>query len=375
MVEGPPKDRFVMKFVVKDTGRGIPEESTDEVFDTFTQAGVPLDQLRSGTGLGLAICRQLVDLMGGTIHVDTTLGKGSAFIFTILLNRPDTGALPPCPEPLRERTPHPSITVLVAEDNPPNAAVTVHFLKEMGHRTLLATNGVEVLDLLTRHRVDLVLMDFRMPRMDGLEASRRIRQGIPGEKIPGEKMRNLPIIAMTAHAVASYRDKFMAIGINGFLIKPVGFDELWQAIDTTVFNQSAPPPSPRNETAPLFDIDKALYLMGGNQALAREVCSIFLDDTPGVVEKLNAAIGQENRENAYIAAHTLKGACARVGALACQELSEGLIDGIHGMPLENLEKKTDRINKIFKRTCSSIGQWIETPETPREKECPIEQNC
>ena len=206
-------------FSVRDTGEGIPEEKLDTVFESFRQVDGSLSRAHQGTGLGLAICKQLVELMGGTIWVSSREGEGCNFFFTLRLKclgeagcrvKPDTGAS-------RE----PKMHVLVVEDNKVNRVFARHLLTRRGHKVTCAVSGLEVLELLERQLPDCILMDIQMPGMDGLEATRCIRENVS---------REIPVIALTAHAMKGDRERFMAAGMDDYLTKPLDPEALWSVL-------------------------------------------------------------------------------------------------------------------------------------------------
>jgi signal transduction histidine kinase/ActR/RegA family two-component response regulator len=218
-----PGNRFEVHFAVSDTGIGIPREGLDRLFVAFQQLDGTLARRHGGTGLGLAISKRLTELMGGEIGVESAVGQGSTFHFTI------TGEA--APAPLRrpagprqtDRGRVRPLRVLLAEDRPVNQQVMLGMLEHLGYRADLAGNGQEVLEALTRQPYDVLLMDIQMPRMDGLEATRRIRRQL----VPG---RQPWIIALTAHAMSGDRERFLSMGLDGYLSKPVKMAELEAAL-------------------------------------------------------------------------------------------------------------------------------------------------
>jgi PAS domain S-box-containing protein len=204
-----------VRFEVSDTGIGIAPEQQAQLFEPFAQGDSSTTRRYGGTGLGLTICKQLVQLMGGEITVDSTLGRGSRFGFTLSL--PMVLAAPagePVRVPGRSGPTHVERgRVLVVEDNAVNRKVAVAFLDKLGYVSDVANDGVEALEMMTAARYDLVLMDCQMPRMDGYEAAARIRAT--------EQDRHTPIVAMTASAMASDRDRCLAAGMDDFLSKPL----------------------------------------------------------------------------------------------------------------------------------------------------------
>lgn len=224
-VESPAGTAPRLLFLVKDTGMGMPKDNLGLMFEPFTQADGSFTRRYSGTGLGLGIVRRLVGLMGGIINVDSEPGCGTQIWFTVPLGKPEKvkkssrtvvayGIHPP------------ALRVLVAEDNTVNRIYAEKLLVEMGHMAVAVSNGREALEALKGGGFDLVLMDVQMPEMDGVEATQQIRSGEVRKEV-----RDIPIIAMTAHAMKGDKEVFLASGMTDYVSKPVSMVDLAQAID------------------------------------------------------------------------------------------------------------------------------------------------
>lgn len=223
---GPDKERSVLLlFSVQDNGPGIPAEKRDLLFQAFRFDGSTTRKY-AGTGLGLAMCGRLVRLMDGRIWLDTNVKTGSRFCFTVRLGVAAEREVSPLPKPAPSASLEwtKGLRVLIAEDNRLNQVVTARLLEKQGFETLIAPNGRKALEILQWETVDLVLMDVQMPELDGLEATRRIREL---EKKSGA---HLPILAMTANAMQGDRDECLKAGMDGYLAKPVQSNQLYQAI-------------------------------------------------------------------------------------------------------------------------------------------------
>ncbi len=202
-----------LRFEVSDTGAGISPEQAAHLFRPFSQADSSTTRIHGGSGLGLAISKNLVELMGGRIGLDSTPGVGSAFWFTVPCR--EGKALPPeqdlsAPE---GRKPE-NLRVLLVEDNATNQKVALAVLSKLGCETRAVANGQAAIEALAAHAYDVVLMDCQMPVMDGYEATRRIRAG-------GTANARIPIIAMTANAVKGDRELCLAAGMSDYLSKPI----------------------------------------------------------------------------------------------------------------------------------------------------------
>jgi len=225
---GPTElDKLCLQFSVRDTGIGIPAEKHSLILESFTQADASTTRRFGGTGLGLTISRRLTEMMGGKLWLSSELGKGSTFYFTVNLNRvaPRHAAPRPMEAPSRAKLPAEPVRIALAEDNPVNQKLAVCLLRKRGHQVAVAADGVELLALLESQPFDIVLMDVQMPRMDGFEAMRQIRRQEAGGSA------HMPIVAITAHAMAGDREQCLAAGANGYIAKPIDPAELFAAID------------------------------------------------------------------------------------------------------------------------------------------------
>ncbi len=210
--------------VVSDTGCGIEAENQKRIFNPFEQADATDSRSHGGTGLGLAICSRLVERMGGKIWLISQPGQGSTFHLSLPFSLapddpPDSRPTDPqqAPEKLRP------LKVLLAEDNAVNQLLVQKVLGRQGHEIITVSNGREALERVESESFDLVLMDIQMPEMDGIEAASRIRK-------LDSPLCDLPVIAMTAHALDSDRKRCLEAGMDGFVTKPVKFDALLEAI-------------------------------------------------------------------------------------------------------------------------------------------------
>ena len=212
-------------FRVEDTGIGMSPEQQEGIFDAFSQADGSITRRFGGTGLGLAISKVLVEMMDGTLWVSSEQGKGSAFQFTVRLPVNDTQELADKADIPEEALPQVAgAKVLVVEDNEMNQEIATGLLGLMGITPVLAGNGEEAVAICAEHAFDLIFMDIQMPVMDGLEATRRIRAS------GAFNTATVPIIAMTANAMTSDREKSLEVGMDGHIAKPINHAELAEAV-------------------------------------------------------------------------------------------------------------------------------------------------
>jgi PAS domain S-box-containing protein len=220
-----PDGRQHVHFAITDTGIGIADDALERIFESFTQADSSTTRKYGGTGLGLGMVKRLVGLMGGTIQVVSEPGRCTQMHFTIPLRpvrHPAGVDAAESPALLTER-----VRVLLVEDDPVNSYAAALLLKKHGMEVETAANGIEALNQLAIKTFDFVLMDIQMPVMSGLEATRRIRTDPAFDRI-----RNIPVIALTAHAMSGDRERFLEAGMSGYLPKPVDIDDLLGTIRT-----------------------------------------------------------------------------------------------------------------------------------------------
>jgi len=210
-----------LHFTITDTGVGIPADRQSAVFEAFTQADGTTTRRYGGTGLGLTIPSTLVELMGGRIWLESEPGRGTRFHFTAKVGLPEVAAVVP---PIAASRAHRSLKILLADDNAVNRRLAARLLEKQGHVVRVASSGREALAALDRERFDLAILDVQMAEMDGFETTAIIRAR---ERASGG---HLPIIAMTAHAMASDRERCLQAGMDGYLSKPIDPTTLAQEV-------------------------------------------------------------------------------------------------------------------------------------------------
>lgn len=221
--ESETADALTLRFTVVDTGIGMNDEQVANLFTPFVQGDSSSTRKYGGTGLGLAIVRNLVALMGGEVYCVSTPGEGSKFVFTVRFALPGSKAEPPPGEELGGDVNLAGFRVLLVEDNEMNQMIAAELLAMKAVAVTIVNNGVEALDALSKGDYDVVLMDIQMPEMDGLTATRHIREN--------PAWRDIPIIAMTAHAMVGDREISLSSGMNDHITKPIDPDTLYATLD------------------------------------------------------------------------------------------------------------------------------------------------
>ncbi|MCG8565393.1 MAG: transporter substrate-binding domain-containing protein, partial [Desulfobacterales bacterium] len=332
------EDLVSLLFTVEDTGIGIDPDQQKKIFERFTQAEKSVTRSYGGAGLGLAICLETARLMGGTLKVKSTPGKGSRFDLKLPIQiahvpGPVQDHAPPGDPPLPLPQGQPPLTLLLAEDDKINASVFKSFLSGTGHVIRHAGNGAEALEILEQSPVDRVFMDIEMPKMDGITATRAIRNGRAGER-----NQRIPIVAMSAHVLAEIEKRARKAGINDFMAKPVDMDHLLQVIEA--FRPRALPPAP-------MDRGKALEAMGGNPSLLARILDIFLQETPAQLEALDRNLASDRLDEVRRHAHTLKGAAARIFAHPCEHSAGRLEMAARNRNREKIETAAQETREAF----------------------------
>jgi two-component system sensor histidine kinase/response regulator len=246
---GNSDEAATLRFAVHDTGIGLSEETQGKLFQSFVQADTSTTRRFGGTGLGLAICRKLVELMGGSIGVISSLGQGSIFWFTLPLPKQAPSAAGTVDQPGlvngAATAPLPdNLRVLLAEDNQVNQFVAMKQLKKFGCIVEVVANGIQAVEAWQREKYDVIFMDCQMPEMDGYEATQNIRALEAGQSGPATQ-----IIAMTAGVMQGDRERCLAAGMDDYISKPVETKELKAKLERAVAKTAAKPFVPPLEPA------------------------------------------------------------------------------------------------------------------------------
>ncbi|MBE0504293.1 MAG: response regulator [Desulfuromonadales bacterium] len=362
-----------LRFEVTDTGIGIAADKLDKIFEPFTQGDSSSTRQYGGTGLGLSIARQLTELMGGTIGVDSVQDGGTKFWFTVVLakqldktapvpeelagdeavasdlSNPDNGRKAP-PTQNRNR-------ILLAEDDQINQHMTKLFLTKSGYLVDVANNGREALKLLEENDYAMVLMDCMMPELSGYETTTMIRN-------PASAVRDhsIPVIALTANAMQEDRDNCLAAGMDDYLVKPIEVSKVLEILKKWVpFAAEADEGTDIGTTRnAIFDQEELIARSMGDIDLSRYVATIFMENAPDYIEAIRSALTAKDVGALRQSTHKLKGAAATMALLqlteAARSFEELAVNGEIGnawMSLPSLERK-------FEQACAALQQFILT---------------
>jgi CheY-like chemotaxis protein len=364
---------------VRDTGIGLSKEGKDKLFSRFSQADSSTTRKFGGTGLGLAICKELAIAMGGDIGVESTLGRGSCFWFTIRCSvgeEPEVLQVTPTAEypALLKR----KLRILVADDNHVNQMFATALFTKHGHAVDVAGNGAEAVEAVKRWAYDIVLMDVQMPEMDGPTATRVIR------RLDGA-MSKIPIIALTANAMTGQREDYLAAGMDAYVTKPIDPSVLFATIAQLVKEppQGAEAPSqahgdanpsasaipqptgvgaqsavaPRAEDMPpempVFDERRLAELrtsLGASELL--EVLACIPEEGGKCLHMLKAAIAAGDLNAARRAAHRMKGMASNFGATRLTAIARNIETGSTG--LDGVAEQVGVLEQALAETQSQI---------------------
>jgi signal transduction histidine kinase/DNA-binding NarL/FixJ family response regulator len=344
---GPEQDGLVeLFFTVRDTGIGIQADRLERLFKPFSQADSSMSRLYGGTGLGLVISQRLAERLGGRMWVDSEPGYGSAFHFSLRCRQ--AVAIPARPPsgvfslPLAEQAARLPLRILLAEDNSINQRVGLLLLEKMGYVADVAGNGIEAVEALRRQPYDLILMDVQMPILDGLEATRRIRAELPPERQPR-------IVALTANVLSEQQEECLAAGMDDFVQKPVGLEDLQEALSRGAGQEGSPPPLNRPiiqpiiqpiirpaappaaaaialpaEASPLdparLDSLRRLSETSG-KPIVQTLVDTYLAETPRRIARMREALAGADSADLTFVAHSLKGISAQLGVIEVAAVS------------------------------------------------------
>jgi CheY-like chemotaxis protein len=359
-------DGVVIQFSVSDTGIGIPLDRQQRIFEPFEQADGSTTRQYGGTGLGVAIAKEIVKMMGGQIGVVSEPGEGSTFWFTAEMKKDRAQAprrgkeniagIPVAGEHRRES--RQGRRILLADDYVTNREVARRHLEAGGHCVSLVCNGQEAIEAFESGDFDLIFMDIQMPVMDGIEATKRIRDL---ERGSGSACR-IPILALTAHAVKEYIDACLQAGMDDYLIKPVFRQDLLGKVDRWIDSGSATAggaaPSPGTTTghraaAEPMDFARALEEFEGNREFMMGLLERFLENVRVQLGTIREALDRADAEILRRESHAIKGGAANLAAAelssAAAELEKTARSGLLGEApggLERLERAYRRLDEF-----------------------------
>lgn len=347
---------------VEDTGMGIPADKLDSIFDKFTQADASVTRKFGGTGLGLAITKHLVELMGGSIGVESAEGKGSTFWFTIPCEKAEASDIIVTKENIshmfqitNNKIPLSQAKILLVEDYPVNQVFALKLLNKFGAQHIeLAQDGTEALALFHTNTYDIIFMDCQMPKLDGYITTEEIRM------IESTTLQHTPIVAMTANAMMGDREKCLNSGMDDYLSKPLRAQhlkkvlEMWFLLDeekAAIANVAKPS---KMEEIPV-DMDQLRMFTNNDPQEEKELFALFLQQADEMIVLLQECTGADKCEQWKSGAHRFKGSSGNLGAMKLHHLckraeshSEDAIDRKLEM-LAAIKSETARVRAFSER--------------------------
>ena len=341
----------VIKFLVIDTGQGIPQEKFELIFDSFTQLPTENKKKHAGTGLGLTIVKELVNFMDGTISVSSQAGVGSTFEVMLRLKNSDKSKIALELEDMHSDASEACFKVLVAEDHKPNQLLIKTFLLNWFHGCSIdiADNGAEAIILLDKNEYDVVLMDLQMPEMDGFEATIAIRNS-------NKTYKNIPIIAVTAHALKHETDKCLECGMNDYITKPIDpeilKEKIEKALDLSESKTQAVKPlsdgvdlEKKQPKYQLLNLDYLYKLAMSNDQMMLGLLEQLAIDAPSEMQQLQQLTEQQLWKEIGTLAHKMKATASYLGMIFMVEHFNELIT--NGRTVSNTESIPNQVALVI----------------------------
>ncbi|HET7818380.1 MAG TPA: PAS domain S-box protein [Bacteroidia bacterium] len=311
-------DICYIKFSVTDTGIGIPEDKLQHVFERFRQAESHTTRYYGGTGLGLSIAKQLVDLQGGKMTIESVVGKGSVFSFELPFKKANSVHI----SKQKEEKEHIEFNVqklvkfniLVVEDNPINVKFILSLFLEYDIKADVAENGKRAIEKIKNKSYDIILMDIEMPEMNGYETASFIRNDLKS---------TIPIIAMTAHAMAGEREKCLNLGMNDYISKPINSDRLFEKMLVALSSKINEGDNDARK-GKMISMDFLLTSMRGKTNLVVEVIDMFLKHLPHDLAMLDEAIINADYLTVKDISHKMRSSVSMMGIVEMDELLKNI---------------------------------------------------
>lgn len=328
-------------FSVTDTGIGLSEQDKTKLFQPFSQVDGSITRRFGGTGLGLTISYNLLQMMGGQFSVESAIGKGSKFSFELAQEIASISKKENTRNTQTDSSSLRGIRILVAEDNEINQQIVRELLTHAGVAVMVANNGKETLEILEKHRFDVVLMDMSMPVMDGFETTQKIRAQACYE--------NLPIIALSGGVTPEEQAKCTIAGTNAFIAKPLDPKQLMATLAFSVGKIGKTETIRKAENLPGFEIKNFLESLNQNYELATRLILTFSEKFKNAASKIETLFTQEKMEEARDFIHDIKGSAGGIGAIELYRASQ------------LLEKQLDAATlAVFKKELASTLETIAT---------------
>ena len=362
----------ILKGEVRDTGVGIRESEIGNLFQSFQRIDSRKNRSIEGAGLGLTITKKYLELMSGTIEVESVYGKGSSFFFTIPQLIIDNT---PCEFDLNKRRNvqkafvnsffAPEAKILVVDDNQTNLKIASGFLKTYKITPDTALSGKECLSMVEKKKYDIIFLDYMMPVLDGIDTLQLMR----AKSEEDEYFANVPVVALTADSVNGAEKKFMSVGFQGYISKPIDAEKLEDTLaiflppELVVINDSmGEQPTEITNNLGLsikdVDIDEGIYNSGGNPDDYVEILKIFLEFGKDKMSKIKKHFDDKNIFDYTTEVHSLKSSAANIGAAEISALAKELEFAGKDKNIDLIEEKTATLLSMYSELLENIAVAI-----------------
>jgi len=354
-----------------DSGIGIPAEMINSLFKPFSQIDGSEIQTMKGTGLGLVICKEFVSLMGGSINVTSEQNKGSSFNFNVRLKeQSNTDQLIEVQDDNTEilelkdqaeiddpkQAARAQFNILLAEDNLTNQKVSLKILHASGFKASPVSNGNEALKAVKEEDFDLVLMDIQMPEVDGFSATSQIRS------LDSDK-KDIPIIALTAHALIGDKEKCIKAGMNDYLSKPIVAEELLTIIDRLLNIDDVPlfeKPTENQTENLIFDFDRLKKVSADDFDFEKDLLSSYVEDVNVKCEQLDELLISKDFQQIINLAHTIRGASYTVGAQKVGDQAYGIEISAKSNDILSVRERLPQLKTAIEETKEVLSGFLVT---------------
>ncbi|HEY6437500.1 MAG TPA: ATP-binding protein [Ignavibacteriaceae bacterium] len=343
-----------MEIQIIDSGIGIPEDKIGDIFEAFRQADSFIERQYGGTGLGLTICKKIVNKMGGNIQVQSTVGKGSNFSFTLPYEVPSSELIHAAHKEMDEYHSIKKLKILLAEDNIVNQKFFQIVMKNAGHFLMIAENGEEAVKLADSHKnFDIIFMDIQMPKMNGFQATEELRK----------KGFTCPIVGLSAHAMEGFKNEVLQRGFTDFLSKPISGKSLLKYINKT-FNFNNTEELKEDDEFKTFS-SKDLEKNFGWTSEEFFQFLVMMDSqlTQSILEIHNGILAN-NAEAAHKSLHALKGTLGVIQAKEAHQICKEMDDAAKIGNIEVAKELFPQFEKIIQQIQKESQEFLHRGEKP-----------
>jgi len=344
---------LAIECVIQDTGIGIPADKLKAIFSPFVQASSSTTRKYGGTGLGLSICKNLIEMQGGELWVESTVDTGTSFRFIIPYKKEEAIVMETATVSVTNYASLGKRHVLLAEDVELNQFLARHIMESWGFTVTIADNGKKAVEMLQQQPFDLILMDIQMPEMDGIAATQHIRQ------LADQAKASIPIVALTANALKGDSDTYMSAGMNDYLSKPFTEANLFEVIRKNLPAQGSatnaeatqaqsPAIIKENTVMSLYDLSMVRSVSGGDEAFIKKMVQLFIETVPPGLKDLNEACSKGEWQRVGKVAHKLKSTIDSMGITVVKDdirLIEN--NGKHEIDTAGLASLSDKVSAVI----------------------------